>query len=309
MAEGSIEAENKALCVQSQIKQIFQSIQKQPIASLRLENYRAAFQAFSELAPQPRDVTIIPFVINGLPAEWIIPSTPIHERTILYFHSGTYIDGSLKTDRPRASILAGITHAKILQFAYHIAPEHPFPAAIYDGLAAYCWLLAQGHKPQQIALVGSAAGGGIMLEVLLRLRDQGFPLPAVAIGLSPWLNLTTEGFIAKKSILTDIVLSATLLEYATNHYACSEEASLALASPLHANLHGLPPLLLQVGQHEILRQDAHQFVERAKAFQVRAHCIVWESMFHGWHTFAGILPEGRLAFEQIAAYLENYLAS
>ena len=130
-------AEDKTLWVQQRIIHTLQTIHRQPISSLSVESYRAAFDAFSELATQPHDVTIEPCTINGLPAEWIFPAISIPERVILYFHGGTYIHGSLKTDRVLASILARVTQTKVLQVGYRIALEHPFPTAIYDGLEAY----------------------------------------------------------------------------------------------------------------------------------------------------------------------------
>jgi len=300
--------ENQLSQLEQRIKQALQQIREQSATNLSVEKYRAAFDALSELHPQQHDVTVEAFDLQGLSAEWLIPSAPLPDRVILYFHSGTYINGSLATDRMPASILAHVTSTKVLQIGYRLAPEHPFPAAVYDGLSAYHWLLAHRYGADTIGLVGSAAGGGIMLAVLLLARDQGSPLPIVAAGISPWLDLTPEGLRAKRQVTTDIVLNASLLEYAAKNYVRPEDASQPLVSPLYADLHGLPPLFLVVGQHEILHDDAHKLAKQAEVYQSRARCITWDNMFHGWHAFADILPEGQLALEQIAAYFEKYFA-
>ena len=298
---------NTVPMLQQKILQIFADLRKQSIASITIEEYRATFDAFSALTSQPNDVTIETDDINGLPAEWIVPGKHDPKKVILYFHSGTYINGSLKTDRALASMLANMTHTKILQVAYRLAPEHLFPTPIYDGLAAYHWLTDHGYTPRHIALAGSAAGGGITLAVLQLLRDYGSQLPVVAACLSPWIDLTLADRTETKQKSKDFILNPTLLEYAASHYIRPEEASLPLASPLYADLHGLPPMLLQVGQYEILHDDTYQFEQRAVNQGVRAHGITWEHMFHGWHAFANVLQEGHLALDQIAAYFEKYL--
>jgi monoterpene epsilon-lactone hydrolase len=293
--------------IQQSIQQALRAIQ-QPSSILTIDSYRAAFDAVSALHIQPSNITINEFQINGLSAEWLLPNASIPERVILYFHSGTYLNGSLQTDRALASMLAHITQTKVLQIAYRIAPEHPFPTAAYDGFAAYQWLLAHGHEPQHIALAGSAAGGGITLAVLLLARDQSIPFPVVAACLSPWVDLTAEGLVARSHMTTDVVLSTSLLEYAARQYVSPEDASLPLASPLYADLHGLPPLFLQVGENEILHDDVYRLAKRAEACHVKAPCITWADMFHGWHAFSDRLPFGQLALEQIAAYFEKYFA-
>lgn len=301
------DTDDKVSLIRHSIKQALQKIQGQSLASLRLESYRAAFDAAAAISNQSHDVRIETLLVNDLPAEWIFPTPSISERTILYFHSGTFIDGSLQTDRNVASMLASITQTKVLQIAYRIAPEKPFPTAVYDGLAAYQWLIDHGHTPHHIALVGSVAGGGIALATLLLMRDHNIPFPALAACISPWIDLTQEGLNEKARITTDII-DATLLAYAAGHYVRPEEAALPLASPLHADLCGLPPLLLLVGEHDIFRQEAQHFVKRVKACQGQAQCILWGNMFYGWTAFAHELPTGTLALEQIAAYFEKYFA-
>ncbi len=308
MAEDAKCSDNQLALLQQRIRHVLQTLQEQSGTAIDLEDYRAAFEAVADLQVQPQDVAIEALAIHGLPAEWLIPAVPIPEQVILYFHGGTYINGSLKTDRVFASMLARTTRTKVLQVAYRLAPEYPFPTAVHDGLAAYQWLLAQGYASNQIALAGSAAGGGITLAVLLLARDQGYPLPVVAACLSPWLDLTLDGLHAKQHCTTDIVLNTEVLAYAARCYIHPEQAAQPLVSPLYADVSGLPPLFLQVGQHEILHDDAHQFVRRAKALHMRAQCETWGNMFHGWQAFADVLPEGQLALEQIAAYFEKYFA-
>ncbi len=172
--------------LQQRIKHVFQPFQQPSGVMIDLAGYRAACERLAELQVQPQDVAVETLVVNDLPAEWLIPADPIADRVLLYFHSGTYINGSLATDRVLASRLARTTRTKVLQVAYRLAPEYPFPAAVHDGYAAYQWLFSQGYTSEQIALAGSAAGGGIVLAVLLQAREQGYALPVVAACLSPW---------------------------------------------------------------------------------------------------------------------------
>ena len=288
------------------MERVFQELREQPVTTMSVEGYRAAFDAFSALTTPRQDVTIEALTIDGLVAEWIIPANPVPEQVILYFHSGSYINGSLMTDRALVSMLACLTHTKILQVAYRIAPEHPFPAAICDGLATYRWLLTNGHAPHTIALVGVAAGAGIVLSMLPLLREQGEALPVVAALLSPLIDMTPASIMAKRHITTDIVFSSAMLDFAATMYASQENASSPLASPLYADLHGLPPLFIQVGENEIFHDDGYRLQERARSYNVKAHCITWADMFHGWQAFADVMPKGRLALEQIAAYFEKY---
>ncbi|GCE31899.1 alpha/beta hydrolase [Dictyobacter alpinus] len=292
----------------SNIQNCLQAIREQPLDSLTVEHYRASFDALSTLYTMQSAVTIEAFTLEGLPAEWIIPANAIPEQTILYFHSGTYINGSLCTDRALVSALASMTQTRILQIAYRLAPEHPFPAAITDGLIAYQWLLAQHHSPRHMAIMGTGAGGGIALSVLLLARDQHYPFPIMVACLSPWLDLTTAGLNVKKQVTTDSVLSIGLLTYAAQLYVSPEEASQPLASPLYADLHGLPPLFLQVTQHELLHDDAYTLVKHATASGAKARCVTWPDVFHGWHAFADRLPEGQAALDQIAAYYSKHVA-
>lgn len=239
------------MSIQQQISSVFQELREQSATTMSVEGYRAAFDAFAALTLPRQDVTVKALTIDGLAAEWIIPANPIPERVILYFHSGSYINGSLMTDRALVSMLACLTQTKVLQVAYRIAPEHPFPIAIYDGLAAYHWLIAHGHAPHTIALAGTAAGAGITLAMLLLLREQGDALPVVAALLSPLIDITPASIMAKRHVTTDIVFNAAMLDFAANMYMSQENASSPLGSPLYADLHGLPPLFIQVGENEI----------------------------------------------------------
>ncbi|GER90741.1 hypothetical protein KDW_49030 [Dictyobacter vulcani] len=301
---------NNASQIQQKIASLLRDIHEQPLDTLSIEQYRAAFETIPTLYTMQSEVTIKTFSIQDLAAEWIIPVAARTQQAILYFHSGTYINGSLHTDRVLVSALAAMTRTRILQIDYRLAPEHPFPAPIEDGLTAYQWLQEQGYANKNLAIMGSAAGGGIALAVLLLARDQKIPLPTMAACISPWLDLTTTGLRRKSQLTTDTVLSLDLLEYAASQYVNQAEAAQPLASPMYADLHGLPALFLQVGQLELLHDDAYKFKELATTAGVRARCVTMAGMFHGWHAFADQLPaaQGHLALDQIAAYFEKYIA-
>lgn len=290
------------------IKQTLHPLREQTRAALDLSTYRTAFAALANLQKPIQNVIIKSLNIGNMLAEWLIPSSPASGQVILYFHSGMYISGSLETDRVLASALACTTRMKVLQVSYCLAPENPFPTPAYDGIAAYQWLLAQKYLPEQIAFAGIGAGGGITIAVLLLARDQGYPLPVVAACLSPWLDLTSTGIQAKQQSMADAIFTTDLLEYAARQYVSPQEAGHPLASPLYADVHGLPPLFLQVAQHELLHEDAQQFAHRVRALHGRARCVSWANAFHGWQAFADVLPTGQLALDQVAAYFEKYFS-
>lgn len=249
------------------------------------------------------DVKCEPVDAGGVKAEWIVPPGAADDRVILYLHGGGYVMGSINTHRAMVARIARASKARALALDYRLAPENPFPAAVDDATAAYRWLLAQGYKPGKIAVSGDSAGGGLTLATLLALRDAGTPLPACAAPISAWSDMEGTGASVKTRAAVDpMVGSATLLPMA-QLYVGKQDPKNPLASPLHGDYKGLPPLLLQVGDAEVLLDDSTRVAEKAKGAGVKVELEVWPEMMHVWHIFAKILPEGQQAIDKIGQFV------
>jgi monoterpene epsilon-lactone hydrolase len=268
-----------------------------------LEKFRPATEATLARFPSRKDVTFIGVSCGSLGAEWVIPAQQISRYTILYLHGGGFIIGSLRGYRSTVSYLASITGARILNLDYRLAPEHPFPAALYDTLTAYRWLLTEQHlRADQLVVAGDSSGGALALALVQLLREQHLNYPAAILGFSPALTADfTDITIDPKK---ELVLYPEMLDYIHNHYLNGADPHDPLVSPIYADLQGYPPLFLQVGTRELLLKDVQTFAERARAAQVPVTVDVWPNMFHGWQLFAAFLPEGRAAYRRAQAFLQ-----
>jgi monoterpene epsilon-lactone hydrolase len=244
---------------------------------------------------------------GGVPAEWICAPNVQTERVLLYFHGGGYVVGSMRTHRVMLSHLSRASGCKVLGLDYRLAPENPFPAPVEDALTAYRWLLAQGYLPQNIALGGDSAGGGLVVAALVGLRYLGEPLPVAGICLSPWIDMQATGASFTTNAQADPSVSRERVLNIAAVYLAGKNPQAPLASPLHADLRGLPPLLIQVGAIETLLDDARALSGRAKAAGVAVELEVWDDMPHVWHLYASILPEGQQAVARIGDFLHKQL--
>ena len=240
---------------------------------------------------------------GGVPAEWVIPPGRAAERVILYVHGGGFYSGSLAGTRSVAAKFARACGARALTFAYRLAPEHGFPAALDDAQAVYGWLLASGVSPARIGLLGDSAGGTLALALLVRLRDQGQSLPGCAVCLSPATDLTMAGDTWTRHARRDLLLNPAKVRAAIDLYLGGSDSRAPLASPLYADLTGLPPLLVLVGSEECLLSDATRLAAKAQTAGVATRLEVWKGMQHGWHLLADFLPEGRRAIEGIGEFV------
>lgn len=257
--------------------------------------------------PKPEDITWESVDAAGVPAEWVIPDACEPGRAIVYLHGGGYATGTVESARALSSHLARATRARLLAVDYRLAPEHPFPAAIDDAVAAYGFALSDGGGPEAVALCGDSSGGGLALGTLVALRELGAPMPATAICLSPWTDLTLSGASVRANGDSDPMVSATTLGLMADAYLGQGDRRAPTASPLFAGLEGLPPMLLQVGSGELLVDDATRFTERAQAAGVDVTLELWDDVFHVWHAFADVLPEARDAIARIGAYVDRRL--
>ncbi len=274
---------------------------------LPLAERRKVMDGNAQQFPMPEGVTVAAADLGGLHAEWHVPAAlpgaPREQRTILYFHGGGYVIGSPVSHRHITGQLALDARARILSVDYALAPEHPFPAAVKDGVKAYRWLLDQGHAPQRIAIAGDSAGGGLTVATLLAARDEGLPMPAAASLISPWSDLTCATGSYESRAAADPMITPEGIRALAATYLAGADPRNPLASPNLADLRGLPPMLIQVGDDEVLLDDSRDLAARAKAAGVDVELEVAPDMIHVWHAFYQMLPEGAQAIAAMGAYL------
>ncbi len=258
-------------------------------------------------APLPEGTRVTPVDAGGVPAEWVDAPGAIGAGAILYLHGGGYTVGSVRTHRALVARLAAATGVRALTVDYRLAPEHPYPAALEDALAAYRWLVGGGAEPARIVVAGDSAGGGLAVALLVALRDAGDALPAAGVCISPWTDLACTGAsMTTRAGADPMVQRAGLLEMAAA-YLGGQDARTPLASPLHADLRGLPPMLVHVGGAETLLDDAIRLAERARAAGTAVDLEVWDDMIHVWHAFSPLLPEADEAVAGIGAWVRGRL--
>lgn len=270
------------------------------------EELRLGFEILGSRLPPADDITCTAVDAGGVTAEWVDAPNVIPQRVIVYLHGGGYVIGSIATHRGLAGRLSRAAAARVLLLDYRLAPEHPFPAAVDDATAAYRWLLSQGVTPARMAMAGDSAGGGLTIAALVALRDAGEPLPAAAVCQSPWIDLEGLGTSVTTKAAADPLVHKEALVQLGAWYLNGADARTPLAAPLYADLHHLPPLLIQVGTAEILLDDATRLAEKAIAAGVEVTLEPWEDMIHVWQLFAPMLPEGQQAIERIGAFIQQH---
>ena len=270
------------------------------VAELRATNEQMA-------RPAEPDVTSEPVVANGVDAAWICAPGGATDRVVLYLHGGGYIMGSLNTHRDLMGRISRVAETRVLGLDYRLAPEHPFPAAVDDTLAAYRFLLEQGLAPERIAVAGDSAGGALTLAALIAGRDAGLPMAGAAVCLSPFLDLEGTGESIKTRAEVDPIATPEVIDVWAKAYLAGADPRTPLANPLYADLHGLPPMLIQVGDHEVLLDDSTRLAERAQAVGVKVKLEVWPEMIHRWHSYASVLPEGQQAIDDIGNFIREQI--
>lgn len=254
-----------------------------------------------------RYVDIAPEPAGPVPAEWLIPHGAPDDRALLYIHGGAWFMGSPGTHRGLVSYIAHYSGVRALSINYHLAPECPFPAGLDDCIASFLWLLDRGVPPQNIVVAGDSAGGNLTLALLVALRDADKPLPAGAVALSPATDLAFTGESMKTRAHLDPILSNIGANSIVPDYITVFDPHHPYISPLYADLHGLPPILIHVGDHETLLDDAVRFGECARAAGVEARVVVWPEMFHVFQIFVPLLPEATKAVRQIAGFIKSHI--
>jgi acetyl esterase/lipase len=252
------------------------------------------------------DVTVEPATANGVAAEWTIAPGADPSRVILFLHGGGYVSGSIASHRHMIAEAGRAAGARTLALGYRLAPEHPYPAALEDSLAAYRFLLDGGIDPRAIALAGESAGGGLALATLVSLRDQGLPLPACCWCSSPWTDLAMTGDSMVTKAARDPLIQKPDLEELAALYLDGADPRLPLVSPLHADLRGLPPVLIQVGSSETLLDDSLRLAAVVGAAEVDTTLRIWPEMIHAWHLFHPQLGAGRAALAEVGAFIRAH---
>jgi epsilon-lactone hydrolase len=278
-----------------------------PSASLTIAERRAQYDRAERVFPTPADVAIEAVTAAERPAEWLRPPGARTDAAVLYLHGGGYVIGSPRSHRHLAAAIARAAGTPALLVDYRLAPEHPFPAALDDALAAYAWLLARGIAPEQVVVAGDSAGGGLTVATLLALRDRGLPGPGGGVCISPWVDLACSGatYVTRKD--ADPIVDRESVTMMAQAYAGTGDFKAPLLSPLYADLRGLPPLLVQVGSDEVLLDDALGLGERARAAGVDVAVEEWPAMIHVWHWFLPMLDEAQRAVDGIGRFVRARL--
>jgi monoterpene epsilon-lactone hydrolase len=270
-----------------------------------IEEIRAGWEKFAASFVPAADISFTPDVARGVAVEWVTAPDSEPSRVVLYLHGGGYTIGSIASYRSYTGRLARATQSRLLSVGYRLAPEHPFPAALDDAVSSYHWLLDQGISPSRISVVGDSAGGGLALSMAIAIRDAGAPTPASIVAIGPSTDLAKEGASMKeRAHLDPIVTYESSMAHALRYVGPRGNLKHPLASPLYADLRGLPPLLIMVGTHEALFDDSTRFAAKAEAAGVEVQLDIWEEMIHVWPFFADILPEGRQAIDKIGDYIK-----
>ena len=244
---------------------------------------------------------------GGLKSEWLTPKGVVDGKLLLYLHGGAYIMGGCGTHRQLVSHIAAAAGVRALLPEYRLAPEYPFPAAIDDAVGVYRALLDDGYAAENIVMAGDSAGGGLTMATLLSLRDTGDPLPAAACLLSPWLDLASTGESMTTRAHRDPWFSPEDLPIIASYYCDESTIKHPLASPVYADLSGLPPLYIQVGEDEILLSDSTRAAAKVKAAGGSVDIEIWPDMWHVFQVFVQHMPESREAVKKIGAYIRRML--
>jgi acetyl esterase/lipase len=260
---------------------------------------------------EPTDPTVecVRADIGSIPGEWVLAPGADPDVRLLYLHGGGFVSGSAAFYLAMAAHLSAEAGCAVLLPDYRLAPEHPFPAGLEDCIQAHQWLTAigpAGTTPARATFIaGDSAGGGLTLSMLLALRDRGLPLPEAGIALSPFADLTLTGESIRSVGELDPIMHPSCLPDFVNLYVSDSEVRNPLVSPVFGDYTGLPRLLIQVGEHEIIRDDSVQVAAKARADGASVTLEVWEGMFHVFQSHEPLLPEGREAVEHIAAFMSQ----
>jgi acetyl esterase/lipase len=268
----------------------FMKATNERIVRLDAPTQRAETELLAQNTPALKQVRREPVEAGGVPGEWFHPPQVRGQGVVLYLHGGAYVYGSTRTHGDLIARLALGTGLRVLAPNYRLAPEHPFPAQVEDAVAVYRWLLGTGVKPEQVVFAGDSAGGGLAVAAMLSLRAQGQPQPAGGVVVAPWVDIECNGASMESNAAYDWGDRPMLLHWAKWFIGAGDPRH-PLASPLYADLRGLPPLFIHVGSAELQLEDGRNFAEKARAQGVKTELVVWPEMIHNFQTFGDAFPE------------------
>jgi len=300
---------------------------RQKPGSIPVEKQRADFikMMARTFKPQPH-ISYQASQLGNVAGDWVRHTEPDNRRTVLYLHGGGYMLGCAEAYRDLTGRLAVAANADLFAGDYRLAPEQPFPAALEDALACYRALITDGVPASSITIAGDSAGGGLTLATLIALRESGDPLPAAAVCLSPWTDLSFSGGSITSNAVADPMLTVGALGYMADNYVnglsgtdtVDQGGSVASSinrtdprmsdprmSPYFGEFHNLPPVLIHVGGDEILLDDARRVAEKINTTGGQSTIKIWPGMPHVWQMFAAIIPEGRQAIAEIGEYIQT----
>lgn len=276
------------------------------------ESARRHLERSASLIPgMPREARYLAETVPGpggvVPVEWVSCGRAARRQIVLYLHGGAYLMGSPRTHRSITAMLARLTGRRVMVPDYRLAPEHPAPAAVEDCLAAYATLLAQGYAPEDIALAGESAGGGLVFAMMLLAQQKGFPLPGCAVALSPWVDLAHTGESIKTNAASEAMLPPGRVDEVAAYYIGEGDPKDPLISPLYGTLDAPPPVFITVGEPEILRDDATRMAEKLREAGGSVTLRIIPHVPHAWQFFGPYLPEARASMQEVAGFIGDCL--
>jgi acetyl esterase/lipase len=277
-------------------------------AGIDVNEQRRLLRELLSAQPLPAEITVTPAALGGVPTAEITVDGIEPRHVVLYFHGGVYVMGDASLAAGLAAQVGRRTHAKVISVDYRLAPEHPYPAAVDDALAAYEALLHNGIASSDIAFAGESAGGGLAIATMVNARDHGLPLPAAAFVMSPYADLTLAGTTMQTKREADPLLSPEALQARVTDYTSGQDAALGLISPIFADLSGLPPLIIQAGTHEVLLDDAVRLARQAATADVEVTLDITPRVPHVFQAYYPILDEATAALDRAGQFLSAHLA-
>ncbi len=278
-------------------------------ADLGVGELRRRLAELASAQPLPAGVTVTPAALGGVPTAEITVDGTEPRHVILYFHGGVYVLGDAVQPAGLAAQIARRASATVISVDYRLAPEHPYPAAVDDALAAYHALLLTGADPARIALAGESAGGGLAIATMINARDHGMPRPAAAYVMSPYADLTLTGTTMDTKRAADPLLNRDNLAPRIPDYTAGHDPAAALISPVFADLTALPPLIIQAGTHEVLLDDAIRLARQAATADVAVTLDITPGVPHVFQAYYPILDEAAAALDRAGQLLSAHLTA
>jgi monoterpene epsilon-lactone hydrolase len=270
-----------------------------------VHHLRSMLETSTMAATLPWGVTFEEMEFELFDAEWLMPNVVHNERVLLYLHGGGYVIGSPHTHRALAGKIAKGIFSNCLLIDYRKAPEHPFPAALEDALEAYRYLLSEGYQPDNITIVGDSAGGGLAIALQFELKELSLPLPSCTVLLSPYLDLTGTGSSIEQNAKNDRFLDVFEMRKWAEMYANGHAMTDPKISPLFGDVSGLPPILIQASESEVLYDDSIRFVKKLEEASVEVTFQTWKGLIHWWHMFGG-MPEAKEAIDMVIDFVNEH---